>query len=317
MKIGKSNLAPIAIFAFNRPQHLRNLIRSLEENPKWLLSEVIFFIDGPRHDKDRKLISEVEDIVKKLNHKQCQIYVNKQNRGLSTSIIEGLNKVFENYEEVIVLEDDLVVSNQFLDFMNLCLKKFKDELKIGAIQGYSPINLVNQDKIFYMKGADCWGWATWRDKWELFNSDGLYLYSEINRRKLIRAFNVENSYPFFEMLKRQYLGLNNSWAIRWHASLFISDKYSVYPPKTLVMNLGMDGSGTNSTLTNKYQVKIQTNIDIDLDLFPIAENRKIVRKVKKEYRRKFHYYGKYSLGWIYWGIIRRLKHKIGKILISR
>jgi hypothetical protein len=98
---------------------------------------------------------------------------------------------------------------------------------------------------FFLHGADCWGWATWSRGWSCFNNDGQFLLDELNRRKLIRAFNFNGTYPFSKMLEGQIKGTNNSWAVRWYASAFLAGKLTLYPGRSLVHNIGNDNSGTH------------------------------------------------------------------------
>ena len=99
---------------------------------------------------------------------------------------------------------------------------------------------------FFLKGADCWGWATWKRGWDLFEYDGKKLLKALIQKKLIYQFNYNNTFDFERMLKNQIEGKNDSWAIRWYASALINNKLTLYPGKSLIQNIGLDNSGVHS-----------------------------------------------------------------------
>ena len=122
-----------------------------------------------------------------------------------------------------------------------------------------------------MKGADCWGWGSWKRAWDTFEKDGSVLLKNLKVKGLIKAFNVDSSYPYLKMLKNQIKGVNNSWAVRWHASCIVNDMYSLYPKQSLVFNRGMDGSGEHCAPTTAYQVKLARE-PINVYKIEVAEN---------------------------------------------
>jgi hypothetical protein len=129
--------------------------------------------------------------------------------------------------------------------MNEALKRYADDDRVISIHGYVyPVAQPLPDA-FFLLGADCWGWATWRRGWALFNPDGQFLLNELRRRKLTRSFDFNGSYPYTEMLEGQIKGINDSWAVRWYASAFLADNLTLYPGRSLVHNIGNDDSGTH------------------------------------------------------------------------
>ena len=248
------NLAPIAVFAFNRPVHLKKTLSALSKNIGAKDSDLYLFVDGPRNNEDRrtsnicvKVGNEFSD-----NFKTFELKQSHANNGLANSIISGVNQVLQNHPKVIVVEDDLVTSPYFLDFINRGLERYQNEKDVASIHGFvlpftNPIS-----EPFFMKGADCWGWGTWSNRWELFNPDGQILLQELRSQNLIDEFNLGGSYSFSEMLENQIAGKNNSWAIRWHASMFLRNKLTLYPAQTYVENIGFDGSGTHTGATSIY-----------------------------------------------------------------
>jgi hypothetical protein len=146
---------------------------------------------------------------------------------------------------VIVVEDDLVVAPHFLQFMNDALDTYADEPRVGHIQACDFTQDSSLPDTFLIKWTGSWGWATWDRAWKMFNPDGRYLLQQIEQRGLSRKFDFDGKYGYTRMLRRQTEGKNNSWAIRWNASLFLNDILSLNVGRSLVQNEGFDGSGTN------------------------------------------------------------------------
>jgi len=157
---------------------------------------------------------------------------------------------------VIVLEDDLVTSRYFLRFMNDALNHYADDDRVISIHGYMSPVAEQLPTTFFLRGADCWGWATWARGWSLFESDATKLFANIRREKLDHEFNYEGHYDYMHMLQMQVQGKIDSWAIRWHASAFLKNKLTLYPGKSYVLNIGNDSSGTHCGTTDIFSGEI-------------------------------------------------------------
>lgn len=241
-------LAPIILFVYNRPDHTKKVIEALALNPESKRSKLLIFSDGPRINIDTEKVNEVRAVCRKAEgFESIELECSENNFGLSLSIIRGVSKIIAKYGSAIILEDDLLVNVNFLEFMNHSLQKYQNESKVASIHAYQyPINNKNLPDTFFIKGADCWGWATWERAWNLFQEDGSLLRDQLVERKLVREFDFNHSYPYFQMLEDQITRKNNSWAIRWYASAFLAEKYTLYPKISLVKNIGLDGTGTHS-----------------------------------------------------------------------
>jgi hypothetical protein len=250
--------SPVAVFGFNRPKHLRRTLDSLSSNVGAKSSAIFLFIDGPRNDQDIFLIRECVDLSTDFQNRfaSFNVYTQDSNQGLARSIITGVSKVLENYSTVIVVEDDLVTSPLFLDFINRALNRYANDQEVASIHGFVTPFKKPLSEPFFMRGADCWGWGTWRDRWELFNPNGQELLDQLESRELLKEFDLDGAYPFSGMLKDQIAGKNNSWAIRWHASIFLQNKLTLYPARTYVVNIGFDGSGTHTGHTSIYESEL-------------------------------------------------------------
>jgi len=255
--------APIALFVYNRPWHTHQTVMALQNNELAKESDLIVFSDGPKIESNKEKTKSNEEKVKEVRNyiknitgfKAVKIIERKQNLGLANSIISGVTEVVNQYGRIIVLEDDLVTSKYFLRFMNEALELYEKEDKVISIHGYVyPIE--DLPETFFLKGADCWGWATWKRGWDIFEADGKKLLLELRKRKLLKRFDFDGAYPYTKMLKNQIKGKNNSWAIRWYASALLNDKLTLYPGKSLVNNIGADSSGTHKDHTDIFDVKL-------------------------------------------------------------
>jgi hypothetical protein len=253
--------APICLFVFNRLDHTRRTVESLAKNELASDSDLFVFSDGPRNLEEKIKVDQLRGYLKQIQgFKSLKIIEREKNFGLAKSIIDGVSSIVNQYGKVIVVEDDLVTSPYFLKYMNDGLSIYSDAERVGSIHGYVyPIRGLPET--FFIKGADCWGWATWKSRWEKFNPDGQFLLDQLRKRKLVKEFEFNGSYPYVRMLKNQISGKNNSWAVRWLASCFIQDMYVLYPGKSLVLNIGHDESGTHCSPTDEF--------DVDLYLKPI------------------------------------------------
>jgi hypothetical protein len=206
--------------------------------------------------------------------KTISITEREQNYGLSKSITSGIEYVLSKHNNVIVLEDDLLTSPLFLTYMNTALSKFENVNKVASISAYSYPTKNPLPDFFFLNRAECWGWATWRDQWKEFNYDGKYLAEQIKRQKLIKNFDYNNQFKFYKMLCDQARDLNDSWAIRWDASLYLAKKYTLYPGKSYVQNIGFDGDGVNCGISNNFDVELNKSL-INFDEIDICVSKSV------------------------------------------
>lgn len=251
--------APIILFTYNRQEHLDICLRSLIKNDLAKESNLYIFSDGPKNAKDEIKIKKVRQHLSTLNgFKKLTIIERNTNFGLAKNIISGLNHIFSKYKKAIIIEDDLLLSPFFLEFMNNNLNIYEGSEKVASIHGYSYPVVNKKNKDFFLRGADCWGWATWSNVWNNFNEDGSYLLKKIKQQNLVRDFDYNNRAKFSKMLNNQIKGIIDSWAIRWHASIYLKDMLTLYPKKSYVYNIGNDNSGTNASSTEIFDVSIST-----------------------------------------------------------
>ncbi len=274
--------APIALFVYNRPWHTARTVEALSRNNLAEESDLIIFSDGVKNEKTKSQIDEVRAYIRGIKgFKSVKIFESEKNKGLAQSIIDGVSLVLTEYEEIIVLEDDLVTSVHFLDFMNQALTLYEREEKVISIHGYVYPVKESLPDTFFLRGSDCWGWATWKRGWALFQSDGTKLLNGLKQQRLLNEFDFENSYSYSKMLSDQIAGKNDSWAVRWYASSFLENRLTLYPGISFVRNIGHDSSGTHSGSVRDFDVSLNTE-PVKLLKLPLWEDS-LARKVIANY----------------------------------
>jgi putative methyltransferase (TIGR04325 family) len=259
-----SGCAPITLFCYKRPEHLRRVVSSLQANAECGSSPLIIFCDGPRSAEDEGGVKEVRELVRAITgFASVEVVIRERNLGLADSVISGVTDVLARYGKIIVLEDDTVVSKYFLKYMNDALSLYCDDERVISIHGYLPPLGKQPKDCFFLRGADCWGWATWSRGWSEFRPDGQQLLDELVTKQLVESFDLDGAYPYTAMLEEWTQGRNDSWAIRWHASAYLKGRLTLYPQHSLVVNIGNDGSGTHSADSTRYATNMsETALEI-------------------------------------------------------
>jgi putative methyltransferase (TIGR04325 family) len=249
-----TGFAPIALFAYNRPAHLVAVAEALARNPEAAQSRLFVFSDAPKHEAASGGVEEVRARARALRgFRSVEVVEAPANLGVAKSIIGGAGRLTAEFGRVIVLEDDLRPSPHFLCYMNDALRAYAEDERVISIHAYSyPVGERLPDT-FFLRGADCWGWGTWKRGWDLFEADGRKLLAELERRELTREFDFDGSYPYTQMLRDCIAGANDSWAVRWYASAFLLGKLTLYPGSAQVQNIGADGSGTHVESTRRFE----------------------------------------------------------------
>lgn len=287
----KQPLAPILLFVYIRPDHVRRCVESLLNNQLAADSELYIYSDAAKQEADKPAVSAVREYVHTISgFQRVTITERTENWGLARSIIDGVTTMTNRYGRVIVVEDDLVAAPYFLQFMNDALETYKDEERVCHIQACDFTKDAALPETFLIKWTGSWGWATWQRAWRLFEPDGAKLLQELEARKLTRQFDFNGKYGFTRMLRRQIAGKNNSWAIRWNATLFLQDKLSLNVGRSLIQNDGFDGSGTNCGGGGLY--------DSDLWMQPLEVKKITPIEENMQARRCFErYYGRTNSFW--------------------
>lgn len=265
--------APIALFTYNRADHTQRAVESLLKNAEAKYSDLFIFSDGPKTPEKKAGVEENRKYIHTISgFKSISIIEREKNWGLANSLIAGITEVINKYGKVIVVEDDLILSPYFLQFMNEGLEKYKDDDRVGTITGFVPPIKDKLPETFFLKYFQCWGWATWKRAWDLLETDARPLLKGLRFKKT--KFDVGGGVGNYGNLYCQKVGLVDSWYLRYYASLFLKDKLSLYPGRSMVTNDGLDGTGTHCGVDlvkaflsdNSHTPIILRNIDVKEDV---------------------------------------------------
>ncbi len=277
-------LAPIVFFVYNRPWHTQKTVEALQKNELAKESELFIFSDAAKNEDAVEKVNEVRRYIKAIDgFKKITVIEREKNWGLADSIIDGVTKIINEYGRIIVLEDDLVTSPYFLKFMNEALEFYKNEKKVWHISGWNyPIESDGFEDVFFWRLMNCWGWATWADRWQYYKKD---IEETINTfsQKDINRFNIDGAEDFWSQVLSNKEGKINTWAIFWYATIFKQKGLCLNPTQTFVENIGHDASGVHCGESCSFSSDLSLNKHIKLtDRF--EENEIAVKRIQDFYK---------------------------------
>ena len=287
------NLAPIVLFVYNRPWHTEQTLNALMQNELADQSVLYIYSDGPKRNAsqdDLKKIEEVRSVIRAQKWcKEVHIIESEKNKGLANSVIDGTTEVVNKYGKVITLEDDVMAGRYLLCYLNKGLHLYKYDKNVFMISGYNfPIgSFKKKHGSFFLEFGTSQAWATWQDAWSMFDREAKG-YEELKHNdSLRRKFNLNDAYDFSGLMEDQMKkGTVSSWAIRFKWTLFQNGGLVLFPDRSLVKNIGWDGSGTHSGDVNLYKDETW-EFDYSITDFP--------KKVKPD-RQKLGYISDYLKG---------------------
>ena len=282
----KTTLAPVVVFAYNRPVHLQRTLDALAACRLAAQSEVHVFADGPKKPAVVAAVAEVRGV---LAHEAdagrfaaFHVHASDVNLGLANSIIRGVGLVIALHGRVIVLEDDLLVSADFLEFMNDCLVFYKDDATVGAVTGFCPLQTMPSgctEDVFLVFRNSSQGWGTWAHVWNEVDWSAAGMAKLTQAWSLRKAFNREGN-DRYDRLRRQLAGRIDSWSIRFGLALFLRGQGTIYPAVNRIANIGYDGSGIHSgTGTPKNERIAEANYRLQ----PVQVNPRIQAAFRRIY----------------------------------
>lgn len=288
----KMKYAPICLFTYNRLEEMKKTIAALQNNYLAAESELFIFSDGWKNESMKGQVIQVREYLRTIKgFKNIFITESSVNKGLAKSIIEGVSEVISKNESIIVLEDDLVTSPNFLTFMNDGLNFYKDNLSVFSVSGYTmnlpALKMENKDYYLGVR-ASSWGWGTWRRSWidiDWSISD----YKEFsNSKKLISEFRIGGS-DMPRMLANQMNKKIDSWAIRWCYNQFKRKQYTIYPRVSKVESIGFGDAATHTKQTKRFDTVLDTSNQIS---FKFDEKIIVNKKLIKEFKNRFSVYNR-------------------------
>jgi hypothetical protein len=261
--------APVALFVYNRPDHIRRTIYSLLQNKQANDTALTIFSDAPKSETQVEAVREVRKYIREIEgFKSVTIVERETNLGLARSIIDGVTSIVSKYGRIIVLEDDLEISPYFLNYMNDALDLYEKEERVMHVSGYMfPIDNSSLLETFFLRPTSCWGWATWDRAWKYFNKDLKVLLTGFTKQDIFR-FNMEDTYDYWKQVEQNEAGVINTWAIFWYASVFQVGGLCLHPARSLIKNIGHDDTGEHCeqseifspVLANKRVTYFEKNI---------------------------------------------------------
>jgi hypothetical protein len=241
-----NKLAPIIFICYNRYEHAVKSLESLKKNRLAKKSKIFIFSDAAlkKDKKNQKKILKIRKFIKKVRgFKSKTLILRKNNFGNKKNILTAVDRVFKNFDKAIVVEDDLLVSPYFLDYMNLCLNYYSKYKTIWHINGWSYPFLKNSTSdINFSRTMNCWGWGTWRNRWKSISTNEAKYIKNFNN-KMRHNFDIQSSANFWSQIIRNKNKTLKTWAVFWYATIFVNKGLTIYPKQSFVKNIGMDGSG--------------------------------------------------------------------------
>ena len=279
-------IAPIVIFVYNRLNHTQETIKALQKNYLAKESRLIIISDAPKSNSDNASVLRVREYIREISgFKYVELIEREQNYGLAKSIIEGVTSIVNEYGKIIVLEDDLVTNKYFLQYMNYCLNFFNENRKVWHISGWTyPIQFSEGKDFFFWGTMNCWGWGTWRDRWEQFEKNTDYLIETFSKND-IKTFNLNNSHNFWSQVIANRKGKINTWAIYWYASIFKNNGLCMNPTRSYVLNIGNDGSGVHCGTNDVYKSELKENNEISFENVNVEFDTEALKKIEVFYRK--------------------------------
>jgi hypothetical protein len=257
MKINKNNLAPLILFVYDRYYCTKKTLDALQKNYLSKNTNLIIYSDFHKKNNKKK-VDQVRNLITKYKKfKSIKIIYRKKNLGLAASIRSGITQTFKIYDKAIFLEDDIITSKYFLNYMNYCLEKYKDKKKVFHITSWNyPVPSIGLNLINFSTVMNCWGWATWRDRWQRVSFDTNRIYKTFTKKE-ISKLNLNGSENFWHTFLLNRQKKISTWAIFWAITIIKNNGLCIFPKKKYTQNIGMDGTGTNNKnklLLNPYSI---------------------------------------------------------------
>lgn len=280
--------APVVLFAFKRARELKLTLASLQGNHLASQTDLYVFVDGPRCADDVAKVKAVRTLLDDITgFKTIHRSYSDSNIGCANSIIAGVTSVLKLHTAVIVLEDDVVTTANFLDFMNQGLDRFGDVPAVFSVGGYTlPFKRPNDytpDGYFFQRTC-AWGWAIWADRWQQVDW-ALTDFDDFMSDPRARQRFSEGGSDRVRMLERAQKQEIDAWDIRLCYSEFKADGYTLYPTVSKTINIGVDSpDSTTEVVYDRYRPVLDSGRQ---RLFSLPETVQTNPTYDRQFRRKF------------------------------
>ena len=272
------NITGVALFAYNRPSHLRRVLIALEN---YKINEVNVFLDGPKNNKDKILQKEIKQTLKANKYNKninLRVNISNKNKGLAKSINQGLDKLSKIYDNILVLEDDCIPRKELFFFINKKINLLKNK-NYAAICGYQLPEIHKKSKknidTVILKYFISWGWCVKSSYWKDYR----------RQNKFFLKIKIKDS--LIKKIDRLISNKNNVWTIDFIKFNNLKNKKYIFPSKSLIKNIGFDGSGVNSKITDKLNTIYSYSKKINNNLITSISYENLQKKILKNKIRYF------------------------------
>lgn len=313
------NLSPIVLFTYNRPWHVLQTLEALAQNTLADQSVLYIYCDGPKENATPEQLDKIKQVREIAGRKKwCkEVYVIEQpkNKGLAPSVIDGVTEIVNRFEKIIVIEDDVLTSRYFLQYMNEGLHFYEREERVFSLGSWNYFSSKTlKEETFFLRNPDSIAWATWKRAWDYFEPDGIKLQKALRNRNLTDYFNlnIHEGYNYSGMLQQQINGKVNSWAIRWLASVILQNGLALYPARSLTKHIGFGNEATHCKDDFDYNKNLELSFTpIKIQPIKVKENRVRLKDfVSFEKRLNSGQMNKSSLIWRSKRLIKRFISKV-------
>ncbi|MGE6754759.1 glycosyltransferase family 2 protein [Rossellomorea sp. NPDC071047] len=275
----------VILFVFNRPLHTSKVLAGLKKNS---VEKLYVFCDGPRNSIDFEKVEEVKELVNSINWCHVELTAHNKNKGLAQSVIDGITEVVNlGYDSVIVLEDDCVPKEGFINYMKNALNFYENDDEVMHVSGFGlPINKHTKADTYFTPYPCSWGWGTWAKYWNNCDFNNTQRYKNLLAdKRMIEKFNYSGE-AFSEFLQMQLDGHVNSWLIRWYFYIFENSGRCVWRYESLIENKGFDGSGVHKNKLDRFNQKAKNTV-LSNSNYKFEVNKTYNKGLIKEFRRHF------------------------------
>jgi len=281
-------LAPLVVFTHLRINKLKKCILSIKGCYQSKNTHLYIISDGPVDQTQYLKVHKIRKYIKLIKgFKKISIILRKKNFGLSKNITNGVSKIINKHGKIIVLEEDMIVRKDFINFMNLNLEKYENENKVWHVSGWNyNINIQSNLDAYFIRTMNCWGWGTWKNCWIKYKKNPKKIIDTWSKKKIFK-FNFDNNLNFFSQITRNHKKIINTWAIFWYATIFENNKLCVNPTVTLVENIGIGYEATNTfNVKDIFKSKLNTNSKNSFILpEDLIENKLIKHEIQKKIKK--------------------------------
>jgi hypothetical protein len=277
---------PLLLFAYNRPEHTRQTVEALRANIGASDTVLHVYCDGPKDDSQAATVAAVRSYLRGVDGFKSLVLVERDhNMGLARSVITGVTDLLESHPAVIVVEDDLVTSPDFLKFMNAALTTYQSRSDIFSITGYNyplPIPITYPQDAYLSYRSSSWGWGTWPDRWRKVDWAVSDFDQFLEDKKQLALF-ARGGSDLLPMLKKQMESKLDSWSIRFDYAHFKHDATCLHPVRSRLRNIGFDGTGVHCGVSTEYDVEL----DREQRRFTLPPDLKIDQDILRIFNQRF------------------------------